>query len=214
MPDVFAEAATTSATAGTNSGVAEAVPPPGEAGSRTVAAVLRDIVRDPARHLLSRWNWKSALLSSVLRAAIFFTTNIVAGWHAALGAMGAELALRSVTSGFYGAVTEAFASAEPPWAAMTATMLLLPFVAHSLEFLVHSLRHTPKLGLSIVASVSFTAISTAFNLYAMQRGALIVGHGSRPLREDLRRFPSLALAFLTAGPRFIVARALGGERSR
>ena len=212
MEDVCAKAAMPSGATSVSAGVAMAGSPLGELGSRTVAAVLGDMVRNPARHLLSKWNWKSAVLSSGLRAAIFFSTNLVAGWHAALGAMGAELALRSVTSGFYGAFTEAFASVQPAWAAMTATMLLLPFVAHSLEFLVHSLRHTPKLGLSVAASVTFTAISTAFNLYAMQRGALTVGHGSRPLREDLGRIPSLLFAFLTAGPRIIVGHVLGRSR--
>jgi hypothetical protein len=178
--------------------------PSGEHSARTVVAVLKGLVRNPGRYLFSRWNWKSALLSSLLRATIFFFTNLVAGWHAALGAMLAELALRSVTSGFYGAVTEAFASARPAWAAFTAAMLLLPCAAHSFEFIVHWLRHTPKLGLSITVSVAFTAISTAFNLYAMQRGAFIVGDGSRPLHEDLSRLPRLIVQFLTAGPRIVI----------
>jgi hypothetical protein len=165
---------------------------------QTVAEVLEALLRDPGRYLVARWNWKSAVLSSSLRASIFFFTNLVAGWHAALGAMLAELALRSLTSGFYGAVTEAFSTARPAWAAMTAAMLLLPFFAHSLELLVHWMRHTPKLGLSIATSVSFTAVSTAFNLYAMRRGALTVGHGSNSLRDDLRRVPRLILDFLIA----------------
>jgi hypothetical protein len=90
--------------------------------------------------------------------------------------------------------------------------VLLPCVSHSLEFLVHWLRHTPKLGLSITTSVAFTAISTAFNLYAMQRGALIVGHGSRPLQEDLKRVPGLIAEFLLAGPRIIARGILGRKR--
>src|SRR6202022_697407 len=52
----------------------------------TVSEVFGGIVRHPVRHLIRRWNWKSALLSSLLRASIFFFTNLVAGWHAALGA--------------------------------------------------------------------------------------------------------------------------------
>jgi len=187
---------------------------PGEPAPRTVAGVLRDLVRDPGRYLLSRWNWKSAVMSSLIRAIIFFFTNLVAGWHAALGAMLAELLLRSVTSGFYGALTEAFASAQPAWAAMAAAMVLLPSVSHSLEFLVHWLRHTPKLGLSIATSVAFTALSTAFNLYAMQRGALTVGRGSRPLREDLMRVPGLIAGFLLAGPRVIAHGILERKRGQ
>ena len=88
-----------------SSGVAAGGVPPGEPGPRTVAEVLVELVRDPGRYLIARWNWKSALMSSLLRATIFFFTNLVAGWHAALGAMCAELILRSATSGFYGALT-------------------------------------------------------------------------------------------------------------
>jgi hypothetical protein len=145
-------------------------------------------------------------MSSLLRAGIFFLTNLAAGWHAAVAAMFAEVALRSVTSGFYGAITEAFAGAQPAWQAIAAAMVLLPLMAHSLEFLVHWLRHTPELKFSIGTSVAFTAISTAFNLYAMQRGVLIVGHGSRPLHEDLIRVPGLIVQFLVAGPRIVIRR--------
>jgi hypothetical protein len=170
----------------------------------TVGAVLRGIFRDPARNVIPRWNWKSAVLSSLFRAGIFFFANLVAGWHAAVGALLAELALRAVTSGFYGAVTELFSEARPVWAAMTAAMLVLPLVNHSLEFLVHWLRGTPKLGLSISSSVIFTACSTAFNLYAMRHGVLTVGGKSKSLREDLGQLLPLLGQFILAGPRAIV----------
>jgi hypothetical protein len=160
----------------------------------TVGAVIR------------RWNWKSALLSSLFRATIFFFTNLIAGWHAAFGAMLAELALRSVTSGFYGAITESFALARPAWAATAAAVLTMPFLAHSLEFVVHWLRGTPKLGLSIGTSVIFTALSTAFNLYAMRRGILVTSGNGKSLRDDLSHIPQLLLAFVLAGPREIVRR--------
>ena len=61
-----------------------------------VGAVLGGMVRHPVRQLIRRWNWKSALLSFFLRATIFFFTNLIAGWHAAFGAMLTELALRSI----------------------------------------------------------------------------------------------------------------------
>src|SRR5262245_23977209 len=115
---------------GKQSGVTGGGIPPGKPGLKTVAEVMGDLVRDPAHYLIARWNWKSAILSSLFRAGIFFFTNLVAGWDAALGAMLAELALRSLTSGFYGAVTEAFSGARPAWAAITSAMLLLPLLAH------------------------------------------------------------------------------------
>ena len=167
----------------------------------SIGHVLIRLIRHPVKHLVGRWNWKSALLSSLLRAAIFLCTNLLAGWHAALGAMLAELTLRAVTSGFYGAITEAFSAARPIWAATATAMVVLPFLSHSLEFFVHWLRGTPRLGLSITASIAFTALSTSFNVYAMRQGILTVGRGSRPLREDLGRVLPLLLRFLLAGPR-------------
>ena len=181
----------------------EHVAPPRVFVAPTAGAVLRGLLRHPVRNLIRRWNWKSALLSSLFRAAIFFFTNLVAGWHAAVGALLAELALRAATSGFYGAVTEAFSEARPTWAAMAAAMVVLPLVTHSLEFLVHWLRGTPKLGLSIGASVIFTALSTSFNVYAMRHGVLTVGGESKSLREDFGRILPLLGQFLLAGPRSI-----------
>jgi hypothetical protein len=172
----------------------------------TVGGVFVGILRDPASTLIRRWNWKAALLSSLLRATIFFFTNLIAGWHAALGAMLAELVFRSITSGFYGAITESFSLARPAWAATAAAMVALPLLAHSLEFLVHWLRGTPKLGLSIGTSVIFTGISTAFNLYAMRRGILTTTGSSKSLRHDLSQVPRLLLDFILAGPREIVRR--------
>jgi hypothetical protein len=54
------------------------------------------------------------------------------------------------------------------------------------------LRGTPKLFTSIVTSVVFTMISTAFNQYAMRRGLLIVGQGAGSVSSDMRRiFPMI-----------------------
>jgi hypothetical protein len=172
-----------------------------ESDAPTVGAVFDALLRHPARLLIERWNWKAAVLSSVLRAAIFFFTNLVAGWRAAVGALLAELALRAATSGFYGAITEAFSEARPAWAATAAALIVLPLANHSLEFLVHWLRGTPKLGMSITASVIFTALSTSFNLYVMRHGVLTVGGRSKSLREDLALLLPLLGQFLLAGPR-------------
>ena len=175
-------------------------------GPPSVSGVFCVMLRHPVRQLIRRWNWKSAVLSSMLRATIFFFTNLVAGWHAAMGAMLAELAFRSVTSGFYGAITESFSLARPAWAATMVAIVALPFLAHSMEFVVHWVRGTPNLGLSIGTSVIFTALSTAFNLYAMRRGILVTSRNGKSLRHDLSQMPPLLLAFILAGPREIVRR--------
>jgi len=166
-------------------------------------AVIR-LFRQPTEYLVHRWNWKSAILSSFFRAAIFFFANLSAGLPAALAAMNTELVFRGVTSGFYGALTENFRDADPPWAAALTAMVLLPLTGHSVEFLVHWLRGTQKLVPSIISSVVFTALSTLFNFYAMRRGALVVGRHRKTLLEDLRSVPRLLIEFVTLLPRLVL----------
>ena len=170
----------------------------------SVGEVLLRFVREPGEYLLARWNWKSAVLSSLFRAAIFFFANLTAGLPAAMAAMSTELIFRGITSGFYGALTEGFSDAEPAWAAALAAMVVLPLTGHSMELAVHWLRGTRNLVPSITASVVFTALSTLFNLYAMKRGALIVGAGRGSLLEDLRRMPRLVLDFILLVPRWML----------
>jgi hypothetical protein len=164
--------------------------------SETVGAVLVGLVRQPVDRLVRRWNWKSALLSSASRAGLFFFVNLSAGPDAALAAMFTELTFRATTAGFYGAITQAFSRATPAWAAMLTAMVVLPIATHSLEFAVHWLRGTEKLAESVLASAVFTALSTVFNLFAMSRGALIVGAGRASLGQDMLRMPSLVFAFV------------------
>lgn len=170
----------------------------------SVGEVLLRFAREPGKYLLARWNWKSAVLSSLLRAAIFFFANLTAGLPAAVAAMSTELIFRGITSGFYGALTEGFSDAEPPWAAALGAMVMLPLAGHSMELAVHWLRGTRNLVPSITASVVFTGLSTLFNLYAMKRGALIVGAGRGSLWQDLRRMPTLVLDFVLLVPRWLL----------
>ena len=154
------------------------------------------LVRHPWRYVISRWNYKSAVMSAIIRGPIFFVSNLPAGLEAASGAMVAECLFRLATAGLYGAMTQAFRRVEPPIAATIAAMLLLPLVAHTGELLLHWLRGTPRLAESLAASIVFTVLSTSFNLFAMRRGALITGHDSRPLLHDLARMPALFVAFV------------------
>jgi hypothetical protein len=161
---------------------------------------------------VKQWNWKSALFSSSIRATIFFFANLTAGLAAAGGAMAAEFAYRAVFAGFYGSLTQAFRRAQPAWKANLVAMVILPAVSHALEFAVHALRGTPNLKVSIVSSVCFTAISTLFNLYAMRRGALVVGEDAGSVADDLRRVPKLIAGFLLSGPFWVWSKFRGPEQ--
>jgi len=183
--------------------------PPTRAGKALV-----ELLRHPRAHLLARWNWKSALLSSLIRASIFFATNLTAGLDEAFGAMLAEFVFRASTAGFYGAVTQAFRRVEPAWHGAVIVMVLLPVCTHSLEFIIHWLRGTPKLFVSILVSACFTALSTLFNWYAMRRGALVVGAEGDTLASDMRRMPSILLDFVLFFPRTLLRVVRTFVRSR
>jgi hypothetical protein len=163
---------------------------------QSVGSVLIDLVSHPVRRLVRRWNWKSAVLSSGFRSTIFFLTNLSAGIDAAVAAMVTELTFRGVTAGFYGALTQSFRHATPAWLATLTVMVLLPAATHTVELLVHWLRGTERLQASVLASCVFTAVSTTFNLFAMRRGALIVGDGRQSLANDLLNMPRLIAAFV------------------
>lgn len=175
---------------------------------RTVAEVFCALARHPWEMLGRRWNYKAAVLSALLRSSLFFSTNLSAGLDAAAGAAAAEVALRLATAGFYGALTQAFRHAEPRQAATLSVMVLLPALAHSLELAVHWARGTPALTASIGASVAFTAVSTAFNLFAMRHGVLIIGSGRRSMLHDLSAMPRLFTSFVTHAVRTCVRACL------
>jgi hypothetical protein len=180
----------------------------------TVLDVLRRLCRAPGDMLLRKWNWKSAVFSSLIRASIFFFCNLRSGVHAAEGAMLAEFVYRGITSGFYGALTQAFRKAAPVWKASLTVVFLLPLSQHSIELVVHVLRHTPQLRTSFVTSVCFTAISTLFNLYAMRRGVLVTGEGAGSVASDMRRIPTLIGGFVAAGPMALYRLLRGPETSQ
>ena len=144
------------------------------------------------------WNYKTALLSAAVRGLIFFSANLAAGLDAAAGAMLAEAAFRFVAAGFYGSITQWFRRVEPAALGTILALVLLPALAHSFEYVLHSWRHTPALAASLTASIAFTGLSTSFHLFVMRRGFLIVGEGERPLLEDLRAMPRLVWVFLVA----------------
>jgi len=144
------------------------------------------------------WNWKSAVVSALCRACIFFAINLSAGLEAAVAAMQVEFAYRAVAAGFYGSLTERFARMRSERQARRAATLVVPAVAHLVEFGIHAWADTAVLGWSIVGSIAFSVLTTRFNLFAMRRGVLTVGHGSASWWQDLRAMPAMVAAFLSA----------------
>lgn len=143
------------------------------------------------------------MLSALTRGALFFFANLGAGVSAAVGAMSIEAAFYITVAGFYGSATEAFRRARPAWLAMMTMMVVMPAINHSLEFLLHWGSGTKKLTTSIIASISLSMISAVFNLFAMQRGAFIVGADRQSLLDDFRQLPGIVYDFVTFLPRAV-----------
>ncbi len=165
-----------------------------------VREVFGMLARHPVRMLLLRWNWKAALFGALIRGTIYFTTSLKAGWRAGLAAMFVEASWRLPVTGFCGAFTQAFRNARPKWAATVTVAVALPAAMHCIEFLVHWSHRPPKLWLSFSVSVSVTILGALFNLYAMRRGAYVVGAEGRSFATDLRRTPAMLAGFVASGP--------------
>jgi hypothetical protein len=131
----------------------------------------------------------------VCRARVFFVVNLPAGMSSGVRAMLTELAFRGIVSGVMGTMTQAFSRAHHAWVAL----FILPAIGHTLEYLVHRSAGTARLGESVAASIAFSIVTTSFNLFAMRRGALVVGDEGQSLLDDFRRLPTLFAAFLRAG---------------
>lgn len=167
----------------------------------TVTAVLRRLTNDPFDLLINRWNWKASLMSALIRATIYLLTNLSAGWKAAAGAMSAEFVFRIATTGFYASFIQAFRRVHPVWKANLTVILVLPALALAVEYLYHWAIGTPNFRVSFRYSMAFTAVSAVFNLFAMRRGAIVVGPGQQSLASDFRSMPRIVGEFLLALPR-------------
>ncbi|MCW5963141.1 MAG: hypothetical protein KIT83_03805 [Bryobacterales bacterium] len=177
-------------------GMAQASRTPEGTPAPSVANVLVAIVRHPGHYLIAHWNWKSAVTSAIVRGLLFFFTNLSAGFSAASWALLLQFVYRAATSGFWGSFTQALRTARPHWLAALTVGVGLTGFAHLLEFLVAWLGDTAELKRSIIVSICFTVISNLFNLYVMQRNALVVGEHGDSLTRDMARMPGLIAGFV------------------
>jgi len=140
------------------------------------------------------WNWKTALLSGCLRAALFAGVSFRAGEAAAIRAVLLEIAVTVALAGFQGALIQAFRQ-NPSWRTTLACAAAAASVAHPVEGLVHTWAGTPHAAAGIFLSFMYTLVATRFSLLAMHDGAFIAGPEARSLRDDLRRAPFLIARF-------------------
>src|SRR5260221_8029207 len=103
-----------------------------------VVDVFRNWIRHPLQ-LITRWNWKSAVLAAIVRSSFYFTVYKASkeSWAVTLTAVGVELAFRFLTTGVAGAVVQSFRRATPEWAATVIISISLPTITHLIEYFTH-----------------------------------------------------------------------------
>ncbi len=160
-----------------------------------VQHVMLCLIMNPYRHLIRRWNYKSACLSALSRGTAILLANLSSGGPVPPGLCWRKCCYRALASGFYSSAIQSFRYVRPFWGAWIVSMTLLPAFSETLEFVLHRMRGTQRLGATIVVSISLTAISTLLELLTMRRGVLTVGKTSGSLIQDLKKLSGLTGIF-------------------
>jgi hypothetical protein len=183
-----------------------------------VKDVLWNLVHHPAQ-IVTRWNWKTAVIGAIVRATFYLVVYSLSrqAWEATLTAVAVEFAFRFFTTGLAGAVVQSFRKATPVWQSMVIVSILLPAFSHTVEFVTHFAQEryfadifaASENGLArqraFAISVLFSVVSVLFNLYAMRRGALLVGahEETKPFFTDMKSMPRLVAQFTSFLPSLI-----------
>lgn len=184
----------------------------------SVGDVVLSLIQHPLQ-ILSRWNWKSALMGALLRASFYFTVYKASRetWLVTMTAVLVELLFRFFTSGISGSLVQSFRRAKPAWLATTIVTVSLPVFSHSIEFFTHWAQETyfhdvfaPSINnarqKAFAVSVLVSVISAMFNIFIMRHGVLLVGAGeeTKSLWSDLKSVPWLIIQFVSFLPSQII----------
>ena len=147
------------------------------------------VAMQPWTVFVLQWNWKAALLSAGIRGMLFCVAVVPRGAGAMRGAW-IEIAFRIALGGCWGSAMQALRRARPAWLAGLLVALVLPLVAHILEFALLKFGGATHIRSGMTVSVEFSAASLLVNFGLMRQGLLIVGEGAGSLTADFRRLPS------------------------
>jgi hypothetical protein len=184
----------------------------------SIADVFLSLIKHPTQ-VITRWNWKSALLGAVLRASFYFgvyqatrQTLIVT-----LVAVLVEFSFRFFTSGISGALVQSFRKAKPAWLATMIVSITLPAFSHTVEFFSHYAQEkyfydvfppseNNARQVAFAVSVLVSVVSALFNIFMMRNGVLLVGAGeeTKSLWGDFKRIPLLVYEFTLFLPKQII----------
>ncbi|CAN5450911.1 hypothetical protein BH10ACI2_BH10ACI2_18980 [soil metagenome] len=183
-----------------------------------VRDVFWNLVRHP-RQMITRWNWKSALIGAIVRASFYFTVYQASreSLLVTLTAVLVELSFRFFTTGVSGSIVQSFRHATPAWLANIIVSVSLPVFSHTIEFLSHyaqenyfstifAASENKARQRAFAISVLISVLSALFNLHVMRHGVLLVGAGKETLSlwGDLKRIPWLLKEFVVFLPDLIL----------
>jgi hypothetical protein len=171
----------------------------------SIREVLKVLLKNPLV-IIWRWNWKSAVLSGLLRGPIFFMAYKKEGYAVAIGAMFAQTFSRMLFGGVNGAIIQSFSRVEPEWHAFLTVPLVLAAFSHLIEFIVQSAYDnyygSASMGKAITVSIAISILSAIFNLFAMHRGSFLVkDERQQSLLKDFGNVPRLVFGFIAYSPR-------------
>jgi hypothetical protein len=152
-------------------------------------------------HLVREWNWKAALFSAALRAPIFFISDHHADAEHATLAMLTEAVFAAGLGGFLGSFIQRLRDARPRWATALVMLMVIPAFLIAAQYVVHTWVSPQKIRGSLIASFLLAALSTGFNWFAMEQGAILTDGQADTLGHDLQHIPLIIYRFLMAGPR-------------
>lgn len=182
---------------------------PAQPDSVSVGQALLHLLKDPWRNVVLRWNGKAALLSAMFRGCIFLIASIKSHHAGRSSGVLAEALFGAVSAGFFGTLTQTLRFARPKWLADLLLAGILPLSFQVGDFYFHAALGTQVFRIGMIASAGFTVFSSAFNLYIMRRGTMLIGEEGKAFSQDLSALPRLALFFVIAavlkGWRFVAA---------
>lgn len=191
----------------------------------SVGDVFANLFGHPLQ-VLTRWNWKAALLGAIFRASFYVAIYKASreSWIATLTAASVELAFRLLTSGISGALVQSFRRARPAWLAMAIISVSLPIFSHTIEFFTHYIQEAYFSNIfvpssfgsrrkAIAISVLVSVVSGLFNIFMMRNGVLLVGAGeeTKTLRDDMKMIPRLVYEFTLFLPNQIIEFVKNGK---
>ena len=152
------------------------------------------------------WNWKSAILSIMLRVPVFAVAAARQGLEATAAAIVMEALVCGFNAGCCAAIVQVVRHRKQVWLTALFISVGLPALGQVIEYEVHAWRGTPHRTIAVMVSTFLSGISSLFNWYAMKQGTLLMGDEGRSLSHDVSRIPKLVGDLLLIGPRWLIRR--------